>query len=309
MCRFQYTQMATPTNEAQHTVRLLTNDIIGVIQTEIARSAEGIYKSLSEKITNDVSNQVSNQIVMQLRGQTLFTEAPVHTSWVLPLVKDVDYYNDEYVIVEQSAYHYTNYGRILCTCGTTMQVRPPGIKLTKEVIDYVWESSRYKYVAACIIDVYNAKYAFAANEVHEQKIAVIRKEIEAEFEDRAKQLDERQVQLDIVAENNITQARLNEVQANFLEAERKEFQAKVSAEAARWKSTADFETAKKQIELIKQQLAHQAAQQQKREEELAGKSERLRKLETEISWRALLLNINLSDLPADTAGTESEQSD
>jgi hypothetical protein len=285
-------------------IKVLTDDAIQAIQTEIARSAESAYKALSEKIAADICNQVSTKVTAELRGVTLFGEPPADCG--LPSV-DIQFFRDEHKIFSVGdGGCYTNYGRIINTDGK--QWRPPGQKLTKEVETYVkgarfcepigsrYENDSYRVGAArAILDAYDATYAFAANNVHGAKVTAIRAEIEAELSDRSRALEEERKRLDEVTANNLVQTKLNEAQAEMLAAERAGFEYELARDREYRKTVDELETSKRQIELIKRQLAKKAARLTAKEEELAESKRALEKQRAKLDDRALLLSLGTVD--------------
>ncbi len=286
-------------------IEVYSNDIISVIQTEIAQSADSIYKALSEKITADIRNQINNKVTAELHGQTLFEEPPADKR--LP-VCGIKFLRDEYVFLKLGdGSVYTNYGRILDRGNS--QTRDPCIKLTKEIMDYISAISSVTSTATgvertdfriAIIDKYNSTYAFASNDVHEKKVAAIRAEIEEELADKFRSLEEKEKKLEEVVVNNSTQRYLNQTQSDLLAFDRKEFEAEVAKERVHRKTTQELETSQKQIDLIKHQLARQASRLHQHEAALAEKKT-LERLRNELDKRALLMNLINDDLLNDSS--------
>jgi hypothetical protein len=272
-------------------IKVLTDDAIQAVQTEIARSAESAYKAMSEKVATDIRNQVSTKVTAELRGVTLFGEPPADRR--LPS-GDIQFFRDEYTIFGVGNGNcYTNYGRIVDKYGK--QERPPGSRLTKEVISYISINSVNANAAHAILDTYDKTYAFAANNVHEAKVAAVRAEIEAELSDRFRTLEEERKRLDEVAANNLVQIKLNEAQAEMLAAERAGFEYELARDREHRKTVDELETSKRQIELIKRQLAKKAARLTAKEEELAESKRALEKQRAKLDDRALLLSLGTVD--------------
>lgn len=294
------------------TVQIFTDDVVKAIQTEISRSADDIYKSLSDKITADVCNQIRDHVAIQLRGETLFSENSNRVKYV---PKEGNPIRDERKVVEWTNGDFiTNYGRVIDNhYGQKLE---PKAKLTDEVIEYLRQSNLTTCVK--IIEKYNEKYAFAYNSVHDEKVKEVRAEIKqelsdeyAKLEDDWKKLADVKVKLKATHADNIVQAQLNEAQVELLKTEREEFEAAVAKDAEHRKSEQELETSKKQIELIKRQLASEIARNNKNKiafnqqrKELKEYEERLKRLHKKLKVQADLL-----DLEFDSELTESSSED
>jgi hypothetical protein len=150
-----------------------------------------------------------------------------------------------------------------------------------------------------ILNTYDHRYAFAANNVHEKKVAAVRKEIEAELAAKFRALEEERKRLDEIAANNLVQTRLNEAQAEMLSAERAQFEAELARDKEHRKTTDELETSKRQIELIKRQLAKRAAHVIDKEKELNETRKSLDRLQAKIADQALLAGLDIDGLSSD----------
>lgn len=316
------------TTELTKMIQAATEEAARNIREEISKSADSIYRSLSEKITTDLTNQIRNQVTAQLRGQTLFEEPANRTD--CPWKAQIKPFADEYVFMTRAnGYTYTNYGRIV---DGTKQIREPGAKLTAEIMGCV-KAATNNDVTACtgcrssvihaIIDKYSITYAFAHNSVHDTKVEEVRKEIKKELVDEFAKLadgwakiDEAKAKLMDIDSNNNVSAKLNEKQAELLKTERKEFDLEVAKEKERRKSEQELETAKKQISLIKKQLIKEVARIDKQKELLKQEKESLKQereqldqLRKKLSEREFLLNMSFNVENGSDAEDESSEND
>jgi len=196
-------------------------------------------------------------------------------------------YNELY-----TSYQISNYGRIVEKDSKVF--RKPGIKLTDEVIDYIKIilSSGLHMVdnARKLIDKYNEKYAFAANDVHSKKIEAIRSEIKCELADEFAKMAEERAKLDEITEHNRIQTQLNAAQANMIKREREEFNRILQLDKDKRKSEKEVDTSMKQIKYIKRQLAKEVADQRISAIALKKENDRLVQFHKELVERAKMLD-------------------
>ena len=156
-----------------------------------------------------------------------------------------------------------------------------------------------------------------SNTVHASRVLECQRQAKADFDsERAKcvaamvereaKLDERQAELDDYyvkcmrkRDQNVTDARLNEAQADLNTRDRNELRRDIAASEAHKKSHADLKTAHRQAALVRAQLAKQAAQLNEREAALGRERKRLDAIEATLDERADALGIDLTDVVFD----------
>jgi hypothetical protein len=235
-------------------------DFIKSAEAELTRTTDAFFKSQYEKLLAKVRDQVRHQASEWIRGPHLFEEPEkrIECEWGGTIVP----FPDEHIVVvwrSGCAFTYdttcSNYGRMVGPTATltckAVQIRPPGDRLTAEVVEYIADLDSK---SACkLLNTYNKKgYAFAYNSIRETKEKAIRSQIKRSLAGEFKKLAEEQLRLETLAkgvEEGTEQLRIAQ----------EEFAQEVARKKARRQHKQALDDSKREIILLRKQAARALA--------------------------------------------------
>jgi hypothetical protein len=223
--------------EINQLIEASARSIRASVQDEMAIFADNVRGDICNRIANDVCDQVCRQASERIRGPALFDGPRSWRTWewgnhFTPLP-------DEYNIttwvecIPPNLYlcrdfTCTNYGRIIeqriYPSQKVLQVRPPGMRLTSEVVAYIQCVKNNLDQVKSMLDQYDKKYAFAHHNIHNTKVEAVRAEIKQELSDEFTKL---------AAANDLLKARQEAFDKEVARRERELSQRELSAARSR----------------------------------------------------------------------------